>query len=397
MKPKRKTVIIWSVVILLVLLLAWAMRPKPVEADFVAVERGSIQVTIDEEGETRVRDRFTVSASMAGRVLRIQLEPGDPVVGGETVVATFRPTDPVLLDARTRAQAEARVGSAKAALGTAEAQAQQAQAELNYALSEEQRYRRLAEEGFVSSERLERAEMDARTREKALSAAEFAIRSAEQELAAARALLVEAPREGDKRNIIIRAPVDGVVLQRFRWSEGIVPAGEPLIEIADPADLEIVSDLLSSDAVKVRHGQKVLIERWGGEKVLEGVIRRVEPYGFTKYSALGVEEQRVNVIIDFSNPREAWAALGDGYRVELRIVVQEAADVLLVPTSSLFRVDEDQVVFAVRDGKATLTTVAIGKRNGLHGEVLSGLQEGDTVIVHPGDAIEDGVKVAERS
>ncbi len=397
MKPKRKTVIIWSIVILLVLLLAWAMRPKPVEADFASITRGSIQVTIDEEGETRVRDRFTVSAPMAGRVLRIELEPGEPVVGGETVVATFRPTDPVLLDARTRAQNEARVGSAKAALGTAEAEVEQARAELNYALGEEKRYRRLAEDGFVSSERLEKAELDARTREKGLSAAEFSVRSAEQELAVARASLVEAPRAGDKRNIIIRAPVDGVVLQRFHWSEGVVPVGEPLIEIADPADLEIVSDLLSSDAVKVRHGQKVLIERWGGEKNLEGVIRRVEPYGFTKYSALGVEEQRVNVIVDFTNPREAWAALGDGYRVELRIVIQEADDVLLVPTSSLFRVDEDQAVFAVRDGKATLTTVEIGKRNGLHGELLSGLEEGATVLVHPGDAIEDGVKVAERS
>ena len=216
MKPKRKTVIIWSIVILLVLLLAWVMRPKPVEADFASITRGSIQVTIDEEGETRVRDRFTVSAPMAGRVLRIELEPGDPVVGGETVVATFRPTDPVLLDARTRAQNEARVGSAKAALGTAEAEVEQARAELNYALGEEKRYRRLAEDGFVSSERLEKAELDARTREKGLSAAEFSVRSAEQELAVARASLVEAPRAGDKRNIIIRALTRGPRSNRRR-------------------------------------------------------------------------------------------------------------------------------------------------------------------------------------
>lgn len=400
MKPTRKTVIIWSVVILLVLLLAWALRPKPVEADFAHVERGSLLVTIDEEGETRVRDRFTVSAPLAGRVLRIGLEPGDPVVGGETVVATFRPSEPVLLDARTRAENEARVGSARAALGTAEAQAKQAEVELRYAHSEEERYRRLAEDGFVSSERLERAELEARTKEKALSAAEFAIRSAEQELAAARASLLESAGDSggsEKGHIIIRAPVDGVVLQRFRWSEAVIPAGEPLIEIADPADLEIVSDLLSSDAVKVRRGQKVLIERWGGDKTLEGEVRRVEPFGFTKYSALGVEEQRVNVVVDFTNPREAWAALGDGYRVELRIVIQEGDDVLLAPTSSFFRVGEEQAVFAVRDGQATLTTVEIGRRNGLHGEVLSGLKEGDTVIVHPSDAIEDGIKVAERS
>jgi HlyD family secretion protein len=397
MKPKRKTVIIWSIVILLILLLAWALRPKPLEADFTTVQRGPLQVTIDEEGETRVRNRFTVSAPMAGRVLRIQLEPGDPVVGGETVVATFRPTDPVLLDARTRAQNEAQVGSAKAALGTAEAEAERAAAELEFARSEEERYRRLAEEGFVSSERLEQAELNARTLEKALAAAEYAVRAAEQKLAAARAALVEKPDAGDQRNIIIRSPVDGVVLQRFRWSEAVVPAGEPLIEIADPADLEIVSDLLSSDAVKVRRGQKVIIERWGGERDLVGEVRRVEPYGFTKFSALGVEEQRVNVIVDFADAREAWAALGDGYRVELRIVTQEADDVLRVPTSSVFRVGGEQAVFAVRNGKAVLTTVEIGKRNGLHGELLSGLEEGDTVIIHPGDAIEDGVTVAERS
>jgi len=396
MKPKRKTVIVWSVVILLVLLLAWALRPKSLEADFVTVQRGAIQVTIDEEGETRVRDRFTVSAPMAGRVLRIGLEPGDPVVGGETVVATFRPADPVLQDARTRAQNEARVGSALAAVGTAEVEEQRAEAELQFARSEDQRYRRLFEEGFVSSERLEQAELNARTAEKALAAAQFAVRSAEQELAAARAALVETPDDGDKRTIIIRAPVDGVVLQRFRESEAVVSAGENLIEIADPDDLEIVSDLLSSDAVKVRPGQKVIIERWGGDQDLDGVVRRVEPFGFTKYSALGVEEQRVNVVVDFDHPREAWAALGDGYRVELRIVIEQAHDVLLVPTSSLFRVNAAQAVYAVRGGTAELTSVEVGKRNGLHAEVRSGLAEGDTVIVHPGDAIEDGVKVAER-
>jgi len=397
MKPKRKTVIIWSVVILLILLLTWALRPRPVEADFAPIQRGPIVVTIDEEGETRVRDRYTVSAPMAGRVLRIELEPGDPVTGGETVVATFRPTIPVLLDARTLAQNQARVGSAKAALGTAEAEVERLDAELDFARSEENRNRRLFEDGgFVSSEQLERAQLAVRTGEKALAAVEFAVRSAEQELAAARASLVEKPLEGDQRNIVIRAPVDGVVLQRLRDSEAVVPVGEPLIVIADPADLEIVSDLLSSDAVKVRRGQRVIIERWGGEADLAGEVRRVEPFGFTKYSALGVEEQRVNVIIDFAQPHQAWAALGDGYRVELLIVIDEADDVLLTPTSSLFRSGEAQAVFAVRDGKASLTTVETGKRNGLHAEIRSGLGEGDTVIVHPGEAIIDGVKVAPR-
>jgi len=398
MKPKRKTVIIWSVVILLLLLLGWALKPKPAEADFVAIERGPIMVTIDEEGETRVRDRFAVSAPMAGKVLRIELEPGDPVTGGETVVATFRPSDPVLLDARTRAQNEARVGSARAAVSSAEVEAERAEAELDFARSEEKRYQRLFKEGgFVSIEQLERAQLAARTAEKALAAGEFAVRSAEQELAAARASLVETPEAGDQRNIIIRAPVDGVVLRRLRESEAVVPAGEPLLEIADPADLEIVSDLLSSDAVKVRRGQKVIIERWGGDHDLQGEVRRVEPYGFTKYSALGVEEQRVNIVVDFAQAHQAWSALGDGYRVELRIVIAETDDVLLAPTSSLFRDREAQAVFAVRNGAATLTEVEVGLRNGLHAEITDGLSEGDTVIVHPGEAIADGVDVAERS
>lgn len=382
------------------ILIVLAMRPQPVPADFATVERGPLQVTVDEEGETRVRDRFMVSAPQAGRVLRIDLEPGDEVSAEMTVVATLQPTDPVLLDKRAKAEAEARVGAARAALEMAQAERDRAGAELKYARAEEERYRRLAAEEIVSRERFETAELQRSTREKALSAAEHAVENAAQELAAARAALIRTrPADGAAGvdPISLFAPIDGVVLQRLHESEAVVPAGEALVEIADPSRLEIVSDLLSTDAVKVRRGNKVLIEQWGGEKPLQGKVRRVEPYGFTKFSALGVEEQRVNVVIDFEDPREAWEALGDGYRVEVRIVVWEREEVVQVPTSSLFREGEDWAVFVVEDGKAALRRLELGERNGLAAEVRDGVDVDDRVIVHPSDAISDGVEVEERS
>jgi len=402
MKAMRKRLVLWSIGILVVLVIGLAFRPKPLAADFAVVEYGSLRVTIDEEGETRVRDRFVVSAPLAGRVLRIELEPGDVVRAGETVLATFQPSDPILLDARTRAEAEARVGAAEAALGLARAERDRAEAELRFARSDVKRYRSLAAEEIVSRERAETAELAAQTREEALEAAEFAVRSAEQELAAARASLLETTMEETGRNdsgrvITLRSPVDGLVLRRLRESEAVVPAGEALLEIADPAELEIVSDLLSTDAVRIRRGNPVLIEQWGGERPLRGVVRRVEPSGFTKISALGVEEQRVNVVIDFEDPREAWEALGDGYRVEVRVVVWERDEVLKVPTSSLFRDGDGWAVFAVEEGRAVLRPLEIGQRNALEAEVLSGLGEGDQVIVHPSDSVADGVAVMARS
>ena len=329
------------------------LRPAPIPVDVSVVERGALRVTIDEEGETRVHDRFIVSAPLAGRVLRIELEPGDRVVAGETVLATFQPRDPMLLDARTRAEAEARVRAARAALGQAHAERERSGVESDLAESELARQRLLATDGIVSEERLEAAELVARAGVETLRAAEFALRTAEFQLEVAQASLYQV--EGGSRAgtdgggpIVLRAPIDGVVLRRLRESEAIVPAGDPLLEIADPANLEIVSDLLSVDAVKITRGDDVLIDQWGGDHVLLGRVRLVEPSGFMKISALGVEEQRVNVIIDFVDVREAWAALGDGYRVEVRVIIWDAESVLKTPTSSLFRVGEN---WAVRPGR----------------------------------------------
>ena len=381
---------------LVLALLAVALWPEAVPVDVAPVETGVLQVTVEDEGETRVRDRFVISAPVAGRLRRIELEPADAVRRGQ-VVATLLPAPPALLDARTRAEAAATVEAARAAQGRARAERARAQAAQELARSELERQRELARSGIVSAESLERAQAEARTAQEALRAAQFAVAGAEHELERAQAVLLQATGGGGGRALELRSPVDGVVLRRLRESEAVVPPGEPLLEVGDPRDLEIVSDLLSADAVKVRARQPVLVEQWGGENPLRGHVRLVEPSGFMKISALGVEEQRVNVIVDFEDPAAASRDLGDGYRVEVRIVVWEAKDVVTAPTSSLFRRGEGWAVFVVEGGRARLRPITVGERNGLQAQVRAGLRPGEQVIVHPADAIEDGDRVAPRA
>jgi HlyD family secretion protein len=375
-------------------LLAVALWPESIAADVAVVEKGPMRVTIDEEGETRVRNRFVVSAPVAGRVLRIELEPGDHVERG-AVLASFLPADPLPLDSRARAEARAALDASAAAVGRTRAERERAEAELAQARSELARHRELAQQQIVSAEVLEAKETQARAAEEALRAAEYGLRAAEHEREMARARLAPPGRSGGPATI--QSPIDGTVLRRLRESESVVAAGEPLLELGDPRDLEIVSDLLSTDAVKVSPGNPVLIEQWGGDKPIRGKVRRVEPSGFMKISALGVEEQRVNVIVDLEDPDEAWKALGDGYRVEVRIVIWEGRDVVKVPTTSLFRRGEQWSVFAVEEGRARLRPVTIGRRNGLEAEVVSGLAPGARVIVHPSDRVEDGARIAAQA
>ncbi len=376
-------------------LLAVALWPRAIESDVATVQKGPLRVTVDEEGETRVHERFVVSAPVAGRVLRIELEPGDAVARG-AAVASFLPVDPVLLDARAAAEARAGAGAAVASVGRARAERERAQAALALARSDLERTRALAGQRIVSSEALEEKETAFRAAEEALRAAEFGVTTAEHEREMAEAHAAP-PSAAGGRAIPIRSPIDGVVLKRLRESESVLGAGEPLLELGDPRELEIVSDLLSTDAVKVRPGNPVLIEQWGGDRTLRGKVRRVEPSGFMKVSALGVEEQRVNVIVDLEDPLEAWKALGDGYRVEVRIVIWEAPDVVKVPTTSLFRRGEEWAVFVVEGGRARLRPVTIGRRNGLEAEVTSGVAAGARVIVHPSDRVQDGVRVDARA
>jgi HlyD family secretion protein len=397
----RRRLIVWGLVgLVVVAMIVIAMWPQPVMVDMATVERGPMRVTLDHEGQTRVRDRFVVSAPVGGRVLRIQLEPGDRVEANQTALATFLPSAPAPLDARTRAQASARARAAAAALETARAQRERADAQHQFAVTERDRMRRLADEGAVSEQAREAADAEARVQSRMLQAADASVQAALHDLEAANAALLDADGDataGGGTQITLRSPIDGVVLRRLRESEAVVPPGEPLMEVADPDRLEVVADYLSADAVRMTPGMPVVMDRWGGGTELAGRVRRVEPAAFLKISALGVEEQRVWVVIDFEDARSAWQALGDGYRVETRVVVWERPDVVIAPTSALFRHAGGWAVFVVENGRAALRPVEIGQRNGVSAEVTKGLEQGESVIIHPPDAVSDAVRVSSRA
>jgi HlyD family secretion protein len=375
-------------------IVAVAMWPASMEVDVARAEQGPMQVTIDEDGETRVRDRFVVSAPVAGRVQRIELEPGDPVVRGKTILARLVPAESPLLDARSRSELTAAVEAARAAVGQAQAERNRAAEALARARSTFARQQELLKAGAISKDNLEAAETSVRTAEESQRASEFTATRAEYELQLARARL-QAPQTGG-RSVEIVAPVDGVVLKRIRESESVVPVGESLLEIGDPKRIEIVADLLSTDAVRVSPGTPVLIDEWGGDQPLHGRVRRVEPAGFMKVSALGVEEQRVNVIIELEDAASAGRKLGDGYRVEVRVVVWREDAVLKVPTGTLFRRGEDWAVFVIEEGRARVRMVKLGQRNQTEGQITSGLSEGQTVVLHPPDTLTDGMRVVVR-
>jgi HlyD family secretion protein len=333
-----------------------------------------------------------VSAPVSGRVLRIELEPGDVVKAGD-VVARVRAEVPPLLDDRTRAEVQAAVAGARAALGRARAEEQRARAALIQAERELKRAEDLVQGGVVSPSEADLRRDDARAATEMVSAAEYAVKAAQADLERAEARLRPTTPDVSDRVITVAAPISGVVLRRLRESESMVPAGDPLLEVGDPQQLEIVSDLLSTDAVRVKPGSRAMIEQWGGSTTLEARVRRIEPSGFTKISALGVEEQRVNAILDFVDPAGAWAALGDGYRVEVRIVIWEAPSVLKVPTGALFRQGPAWAVYTVAEGRARFTALELGQQTGQEAEVQSGLSEGARVILHPADTLTDGSRV----
>lgn len=391
-----RNVRLWIAVLVVAGLVAVAVWPKTVPVETAAASRGPLMVTVDEEGRTRVRDRFVVAAPVAGRVLRIELEPGDAVHAGD-VVAQIRPEAPTLLDARSRAEAEAALASAQATAGRTRAEEQRARAALAQAERELTRVRNLVAESLATAQQLDAREADAKTAQEQVNAATFAARAAEAEVVRARARLSPAPPDRSGRIVPVTAPVDGVVLKRLRESETVVPAGDPLLEIGNPRQLEIVVDLLSLDAVRVKPGDRALVDQWGGDRTLDARVLRVEPSGFTKISALGVEEQRVNVILEFTDASEAWKALGDGYRVEPRIVIWESQDVLKVPTGALVRAGEQWAVYVVTNGRARRVPVTVGHQNGQEAEVTSGIDAGTVVILHPGDMIADDVRVEQRA
>jgi HlyD family secretion protein len=375
------------------IILAVAMWPSAMDVDVALVSRGAMQVTIDEEGETRVRERFVVSSPVSGTVERIELEPGDPVVRGKTVVARIRPAASPLIDPRSQAELRAATDAARAAVGQTKAELERAMAARSRAESTAKRLESLLKSGAISRDELEAAQTAQRSGEEAVRAGEFAVARAEHELQLARARLTPSTTGGAPVNVV--APVDGVVLKRLRESTSVVPVGEPLVEIGDAASLEIVADLLSTDAVRVARGAPVIIDQWGGPHPLEGRVRLVEPSGFMKVSALGVEEQRVNVIVDFEDELEP-KSLGDGYRVEVRIITWRDDGVLKVPVGALFRRGQDWAAFIVDNGRARERVVQIDHRNDREAQVVKGLTEGETVIVHPPDTLNDNARVRIR-
>ncbi len=383
--------------------------PKPLAVEVAAVTEGPLVVTVDEDGVTRVKDRYLVSAPLSGNVGRSSLDPGDEVAAG-TVVARLVPLQAPMLDERSRLQAEARVDQARAAARQARAAMSRANATLEYSQGERTRQEALEGSGGTPGQAADRARYEERSAREALSSARFGLRVAEHEVELAEAALGRfgtSRRSGssardpkDEEVLEVSAPVAGRVLRVLQESEGVVQPGTPLLEVGDPAALEIVVDVLTTDAVRIDAGAPVEIVRWGGEEELAAHVVRVEPSAFTKVSALGVEEQRVNVIIELDAPRESWAPLGDGFRVEARIELWRTDAALTVPASALFRDGEGWAVFAVdgQDGEGTaeVRPVSLGRRNGFAAEVAEGLTEGDRVVVHPGDALEDGMEVSWR-
>ncbi|MCM2562877.1 HlyD family efflux transporter periplasmic adaptor subunit [Lutimaribacter sp. EGI FJ00015] len=377
--------------------LLWAaLRPVPVTAELATVARGPMRVTVDVDGTTRIREVYEVASPIAGTAERAPVRVGDRVIAGETVVAVVEPIAPSLLDARSRSQAQAAISEAQAALAVADSQLLQAEEELNYAQSQYNRVQELVERGVASIVRLEDAAQALNVRRAARDAAQSARDMARGTLERAQAALIGPGERSDDSECCVRiaAPADGVVLSVDRISERPVFAGQTLLSIGDPTDLEIVADPLSRDAVRIPENARAIVDRWGGDTALEARLRQIEPSARTEVSALGIEEQRVEAIFDITDPADTRPGLGNGYAVRLAIVVWEADDALLVPLGALFRDGDDWAAFAVHDGIARQVKVTLGQHNDRVAQVLGGLAEGDRVIVHPGDSVIEGVQIS---
>lgn len=398
MKPRLFKIGVWAIVFAAAGTGLWlALRPVPVPCDIAAVDRGPLVVTVDEDGRTRLKERYVVSAPIAGRTDRITLKPGDAVTVGSTLLVRISATDPSLLDERSKAQAEARVRTSEAAVSRAQPDLERCQAEVDHVQAEYERLRTASASGAVGVNEVEDELLLLRMAERTRDSARFDLQIAKYELEQATAALLQRSggAEGSRSDTAfeVHSPITGKVLRVMRESESVVFPGDSLIELGSLADLEVELDVLSDQAVRVHPGQRVSLDRWGGAKPLGGVVRVVEPSGYMKVSALGVEEQRVNVIIDMLDPPDARASLGDNYRVEARIAVWETPDAVRVPVGALFRSGEEWAVYVAEAGRARLQAVKIGERSSKAAEVITGLSPGENVIVYPSDRVRDGVRV----
>jgi HlyD family secretion protein len=390
----RKHPVISIIALVLAALLVWGFWPQPVLVETAVVKRAPLAVTIEEEGRTRVIDRYIISAPVDGVACRVQLDVGDVVVKDQ-VLLNITPPESQVLDPRSRAQAKAQMAAAESALQSAREQASATAAAAQLAALELERLQPLLHKGVVSQDAYDKTATEVQTTAAAHRSATFNVDVARYELQAARTVLeysADSSRE-PAETVPVQSPVSGRILKVAHECEGPVQTGEPLLEVGDPTALEIEVDVLSADAVRIKPGMKVLFDRWGGPQPLEGIVRIIEPVGFTKISALGVEEQRVLVISDFTSDTEQWQQLGDGYRVEARFIIWHEDNVLQVPASSLFRYRDGWAVFVIDDNRATRREVTVGQRNGLIAQVIDGLQQGETVINHPSDAIDNGVRI----
>ena len=380
--------------------LGFALWPKSVRVDVAAATRNDMAVTVDEDGRTRVRERYVVSSPLAAELMRVELDPGDAVTAGKTVLAVLQPNESALLDPRTAREAEAKVSAAESVLAQSAPNIARATAALEMARLEHQRLTAMAKSQVVARQELDRAAYTERMRDAELEAARFQEQIARFELDMAKAALDRTGVDGarsDATLLRITAPASGRVLKVLHESGAAVAAGTPIMEVGDPTDIEVEVDVLSSDAVRIPEHAPASLEHWGGDDPLHAVVRLVEPSGFLKVSALGVEEQRVYVVMNLVDPVEHRPSLGDGYRVDARIVVWEGRDVLTVPIGALVRHGDGWAAFAVEDGIAKLRALKIGHQNQASAEVLEGLREGERVIVHAPDLVADGVRVVERS
>jgi HlyD family secretion protein len=378
-------------------LLVLAFRPQPIPVDTAEIVRGPMRVTVRDEGRTRVRNEYIVSAPVAGRLLRVPYKPGATVQAGETV-ARILPGAPAFLDERAEAEAQARVNSAAAVLSAAQAELERAEAQAGFARTEAERIRELHARELISVEAFDRARLELRLAESALAAARDSVRVREAELDAARIRLTQpgAPSSG-AATVEVVAPVAGRVLRVAQESESVIAAGAEVVSIGDPDEIEVVVEMLSTDAVQVQPGAEVIIENWGRAGApLQGHVRLVEPYGFLKVSALGVEEQRVNVIVEFAGPPSQWASLGHGYRVEAAIVTWQEQDVVQAPVAALFRRGGQWSVFRVIGNRAVLTPVEVGRDDSRNAQILDGIEPEETVVLYPGEQIGDGARVRRR-
>lgn len=394
----KKRITIGLVVLAGVAALVWALRPQPVPVSLTEVQAGAFEETVREEGRTRLRETYTVSAPIAGYLHRVALEEGDAVALGDTLFR-LEPLPTPALDARSREQARENLAAARSRLQSAEANLENLRAEARFAESEYRRHQELFDRGAVSATELERMVTMRDRARSAVRAGESAVEVARSEIESARVVLDIASGqmpESEADTLSVRSPAEGVVLERHRCCEGTIGAGEPVLVVGDLDDLEVQVDLLSMDAVRVVPGMRVRLTDWGRDTALEASVRRVQPFGFTKISALGVDEQRVPVILDLDAVEARMAGLAVGYRVEAEFLLWEGDDVLQVPTSALFRDRGEWSVFVVADGRAEPRRVELGRRSGFTTQILAGLEAGEWVVTRPGDRVQAGTRVVEN-